>query len=106
MCQVIEDEQRARDEARDLYQASERRANVLAGEMEELRTRLEAAERARKAAESELHEASDRVNELAQHNSSLNVHKRKLETDMQAMQVRHAGHAGDIKIYIKSAACM
>ena len=88
---MIEDEQRARDEARELYQTSERRANVLAGEIEELRTQLVSAERARKSAESELHEASDRVNELAQHNSSLNIHKRKLETDIQAMQVRPYG---------------
>ena len=33
---------------------------MIAGEVEELRSQLEAAERARKAAESELHEAADR----------------------------------------------
>ena len=48
----VETEVRARDE---------KRAMALAGELEELRTHLEAAERTRKAAESELHEASDRV---------------------------------------------
>jgi len=63
---------------------------VLAGEIEELRTQLEAAERARKAAESELHEASDRVGDLSNSNSSLATQKRKLENDIQAMQVgRH-----------------
>jgi len=60
---------------------------VLAGEIEELRTQLEAAERARKAAESELHEASDRVSDLSNSNSSLATQKRKLENDIQAMQV-------------------
>lgn len=33
---------------------------MIAGEVEELRSQLEAAERARKAAEGELHEAADR----------------------------------------------
>ena len=60
---------------------------VLAGEIEELRTQLEAAERARKAAENELHEASDRVGDLSNSNSSLATQKRKLENDIQAMQV-------------------
>lgn len=70
-----------------MYNNSERRANVLAGELEELRTQLESAERARKAAESELHEASDRVSELSVQTTSLTGAKRKLETDIQAMQV-------------------
>ena len=43
-----------------LFKASERRANMIHGEIEELTTQLEAAERARKAAEGELHEAADR----------------------------------------------
>merc|ERR1712002_327813 len=84
--QHIEEEQRAVAEARDAYGASERRANVLAGEIEELRTQLEAAERARKSAEGELHEASDRIAELSGSNASLAAAKRKLEMDVQAMQ--------------------
>jgi len=60
---------------------------VIAGELEELRTQLDAAERARKAAEAELHETSDRVSELAASNNSLVTSKRKLEIDIQAMQV-------------------
>jgi len=60
----------------------------LTGELEELRTHMEAAERSRKAAESELHEASDRVAELTNANSSLSTQKRKLENDIQAMHVR------------------
>jgi len=59
----------------------------LSGELEELRTHMEAAERSRKAAESELHEASDRVAELTNANSSLSTQKRKLENDIQAMSV-------------------
>lgn len=87
--QTIESEQRSRDEAREQHQASERRAMVLAGEIEELRAQVEAAERARKIAESELHEASDRVSELSASASSFSAQKRKLENDIQAMHVSH-----------------
>ena len=83
----MEAEQQTAGEAREQYASSERRAMVLAGEIEELRTQLEAAERARKAAENELHEASDRVGDLSNANSSLATQKRKLENDIQAMQV-------------------
>lgn len=79
---------KSREEIREQYAASERRAMGLQGELEELRTHMEAAERSRKAAESELHEASDRVAELTNANSSLSTQKRKLENDIQAMQVR------------------
>ena len=88
MRQGVETEVRARDEIREQYAASEKRAMALAGELEELRTHMEAAERTRKAAESELHEASDRVAELTNANSSLATQKRKLENDIQAMHVR------------------
>merc|ERR1711900_121864 len=53
---------------------------------EELRTILEQAERARKAAENELADASDRVNELTAQVSTSNSQKRKLEGDITAMQ--------------------
>jgi len=66
---------------------------VLAGEIEELRAQVEAAERARKIAESELHEASDRVSELSTSASSFSAQKRKLENDIQAMHVSAAAAA-------------
>jgi predicted nucleic acid-binding Zn-ribbon protein len=44
---------------------------MLSGEVEELRTALEQAERARKGAENELFEANDRVNELSAEVQSL-----------------------------------
>ena len=88
--QTIETEQRSRDEAREQQQASERRAMVLAGEIEELRAHVEASERARKIAEGELHEASDRVSELSTSASSFSAQKRKLENDIQAMHVRQS----------------
>jgi len=86
----VEAEHQSAGELREQYASSERRAMVLAGEIEELRTQLEAAERARKAAENELHEASDRVGDLSNANSSLATQKRKLENDIQAMQVTYS----------------
>ena len=83
----VEEEQRGKDDMRDQMAAAERRSMAIAGELEELRTQLEAAERARKAAENELHEATDRVSELMASNNSLSGARRKLEMDIQAMQV-------------------
>ncbi len=45
---------------------------MIAGEVEELRSQLESAERARKAAESELHEAADRY---AKERRTINIKK-------------------------------
>lgn len=85
----IEDEQRSHSEAREAYAMSERRCMILQGEVEEMRSSIESAERARKSAETELHEANDRVNELAAQVTSLQAQKRKLEGDVQAMQVSY-----------------
>jgi myosin heavy chain 6/7 len=82
----VESEQRQRDEAREIAASAERRANLIVGELEELRTGLEQAERARKAAESELHEAADRISELNTHNANLSSQRRQLESNVTAMQ--------------------
>jgi len=93
----VEEEQRARAEARDAFQAADRRANLLAGEIEELRTQLDAAERARKQCEGELHDANDRVSELSATHTSLTGIKRKLEADVQAMQADLEDQANELK---------
>ena len=82
----VESEQRQRDEAREIAAAAERRANIMVGELEELRTALEQAERARKAAENELHDAADRISELSTHNATLASQRRQLESNVTAMQ--------------------
>jgi myosin heavy chain 6/7 len=87
VCAQLEDEQRTKDELREQMAASERRVMVIAGELEELRTQLEAAERARKSAESDMNDAMDRVSELVAANASLTAARRKFDADMQAMQV-------------------
>lgn len=84
----MEEDQRQRDDLREQYAMAERRFNVVQGEVEELRTSLETADRAKKAAEGERAEAADRVNELTGQTQSLSSQKRKLEADLSAMQVR------------------
>ncbi len=82
----IEHEQQQRDEAREVAASAERRANLITGEIEELRTGLEQAERARKAAENELHDIADRISDLSTQNANLSSQKRQLESTIAAMQ--------------------
>ena len=84
----MEEELRQKEEVREQLSAAEKRGIQLNGELEELRTQMEMSERARKSAESELNDAADRVSELLAANASLTSTRRKLEADMQAMQVR------------------
>ena len=82
----IEDEQRQRDEAKELAITSEHRASMLSGELEELRVLLEQSEKSRKLAEVDLHEAADRISQLNLSNTSFVSQKRKLESDISALQ--------------------
>merc|ERR1711868_135500 len=95
---VVEEEAHARMEAREAFTSAERRSAVLAGEIEEIRASLEAAERARKCAEGELHEAADRVSELSTATTSLSAIKRKLEADVAAMQTDLEDQAAELRI--------
>ncbi|KAL7637326.1 UNVERIFIED_CONTAM: hypothetical protein RMT77_012051 [Armadillidium vulgare] len=83
--QRVEDEHRLASEYREQFGIAERRANALHGELEESRTLLEQSDRGRRQAESELAEATEHINELAAQNNSLNVSKRKLEGELQAL---------------------
>ena len=82
----VEDAFRQRDEAGEAAAAAERRANLIASELEEIRAALEQAERARKAAENDLHDAADRIGELSSQNATLAAQKRKLEGDAVSIQ--------------------
>ena len=85
MQSAAEEESRQRNDLREQHALSERRCTMLNGEIEEIRTILEQAERGRKGVEAELMEAADRVNELSATNSQLMAQKRKLEGDLSAM---------------------
>lgn len=83
----VKDEQRLAAEYREQYGIAERRANALHAELEESRALLEQSDRGRRHAEGELAEARETVNNLTSTNSALGGSKRKLEGEMQAMQV-------------------
>merc|ERR1712004_921045 len=61
---------------------TDRRSNLLTGEIEELRNAVEQAERGRKLAETELNESNERSNLLHTQNTALINQKRKLETEL------------------------
>ncbi len=82
----IEDEQRLRDEARDALMICERYSLTLKTEIEEMRSSYEQAERHRKAAENELHDAASRISELANANTNLTAIKRKLDNEVASIQ--------------------
>ena len=83
----VEEEQRARDDAREQMNAAERRANSLQGEVDEVRTNLEQAERQRKHVENELNDANDSLSQLSSTNIALSGHKRKLEAELGGLHV-------------------
>jgi DNA repair exonuclease SbcCD ATPase subunit len=89
---ALEEEQRARDDARELLGISERRANALQNELEESRTLLEQADRGRRQAEQELSDAHEHLNELSAQNTSISAAKRKLESELQTLHVSHSCH--------------
>lgn len=82
-----EDHERQKAELREAVVTAERRSSNLLVEVDEYRSALEHNDRARKAAEADLSDAADRLNESSSLNSSLVAHKRKLETDIAALRL-------------------
>jgi chromosome segregation ATPase len=99
----IEDEQKQRAEARENAVAAERRANQLLVDLDDTRSSIEQQEKARKAVETELHESSDRVNELNAANSNLSAFKRKLEGDLQALRSELEESRSEIRNSLENA---
>jgi chromosome segregation ATPase len=82
----IDDEQKQKNDAKDLATQMDRRAISIQNELEEFRSILDQVERARKSTETSLNESNDRINELTLINANLNNQKRKLENDLMTMQ--------------------
>ncbi|XP_067403820.1 myosin heavy chain, skeletal muscle, adult-like [Emydura macquarii macquarii] len=82
----LDDALRSQEDLKEQVAMIERRANLMQAEIEELRAALEQTERARKVAEQELLDASERVQLLHTQNTSLINTKKKLETDISQMQ--------------------
>jgi len=81
----LEDEQRARDEAREALAGAERRSNALFNELEASRTLLEQADRARRNAEQELTDANEQISDLSAQAASLASARRKLESEITTL---------------------
>ncbi|XP_077059586.1 myosin, heavy chain 7B, cardiac muscle, beta a isoform X1 [Siphateles boraxobius] len=73
------------EELKEQSAITERRNNLLTAEVEELRSQLEQNDRARKLAEFELLETTERVNLLHAQNTSLLNQKKKLESDLSTL---------------------
>uniref|UniRef100_A0A4D5RAD0 Paramyosin n=1 Tax=Scolopendra viridis TaxID=118503 RepID=A0A4D5RAD0_SCOVI len=70
----------------DQYGVAQRRAQALQAELDEFRGTLEAALRAKRAAEQQYEEAHTRVNELTTINVNISAAKSKLEGELSAIQ--------------------
>merc|ERR1712018_140954 len=81
----LEDEQRTKEVIRDSLLANERRANSMQNALEEARTLLEQADRARRITEQELSDTNEQLSELTCQNQAIAGAKRKLESEMQTL---------------------
>merc|ERR1712066_686354 len=76
---ALAEESRVRQEMAEKASLADRRANGLAGEMEEARSMLDTAERGKRQTEAELSESRNAVNEMAGINSRASSEKRSIE---------------------------
>merc|ERR1711902_343286 len=70
---------------RDSLLGAERKANSAQNALEEARTLLEQADRARRLTEQELSDTNEQLSELTRQNQSIAGAKRKLESEMQTL---------------------
>merc|ERR1711978_594905 len=82
---ALTEESRVRQEMSEKASLADRRANALAGEMEEARSLLDSAERGKRQTEAELGEARAAVNEMTSINSRAAAEKRTLEGAVHTM---------------------
>ncbi|XP_053309051.1 myosin-3 [Spea bombifrons] len=92
----LDDALRGQEDLKEQLALVERRNNLMASEIEEMRAALEQTERSRKIAEQELLDATERVQLLHTQNTSLINTKKKLESDVSQLQ-------GEIEDTIKEA---
>ena len=83
----FEDEQRAKEVCRDQLIAAERRANSMRNALEEARTLLDQADKARRITEQELSDTNEQLSELTCQNQSIAGAKRKLDSNIQTLNV-------------------
>merc|ERR1711894_402466 len=81
----LEEEQRTKEVCRDQFIAADRRAHSMQNALEESRTLLEQADRARRVTEQELADTNEQLSELTCQNQAIAGAKRKLEAEMQTL---------------------
>merc|ERR1712156_568587 len=81
----LEDEQRTKENVRDAFLANERRANAAQNALEEARTLLEQADRARRMTEQELSDTNEQLSDLTCQNQAIAGAKRKMGSEMQTL---------------------
>merc|ERR1711997_814758 len=97
----LEKEQRAKETDREQLLASERKANTAQNGLEEARTLLDQADRARRITEQELSDTNELLSNLTCQNQAIAGAKRKLESELATLQVdldemkREAGMSED-----------
>ena len=82
-----EEEQRTKENIRDQFLASERRANKNKNALEEARTLLDQADRARRMAEQMVSDTNAQLSELTCVNQSIAGAKSKIESEMNVLHV-------------------
>merc|ERR1712013_112377 len=82
---ALSEESRQRQEVVERATLADRRANALAGEMEEDRSLLDSAERGKRQTEAELSESRAAVNEMTSINSKASSDKRAIESAVHTM---------------------
>merc|ERR1711913_147372 len=81
----LEEEQRAKEVARDALVGAERKAHAMQNALEEARTLSEQADRNRRATEQELSDVNEQLSDATVQNQSIAAAKRKLESEMQTL---------------------
>merc|ERR1712156_937745 len=81
----LEEEQRNKEVIRDQFLANERRANAAQNALEEARTLLEQADRARRMTEQELSDTNEQLSDQTCVNQAIAGGKRKMEAEMQTL---------------------
>merc|ERR1711992_156260 len=81
----LEEEQRAKEMARDAHVVAERKAHAMQNALEEARTLLEQADRNRRATEQELSDINEQLSDSTVQNQAVAAAKRKLEAEMQTL---------------------
>jgi chromosome segregation ATPase len=94
---AFEEESRQRQEIADKAGLAERRSNALQGELEESRSLLDSAERGKKQAEIELHDARVAVNEMTNINGRAANEKRQLESSVHSLHAEIDGLLQSVK---------